>query len=91
MNLQSLHPKGFSVKEHSLPDILERLVASLTISKSSTFSNKIALKDIKVPEIELKNTGELIEGYKKKFECMQQNLTGEYIEVCNFSLNLINK
>ena len=82
MNLQSLHSKGLSAKEHGLPDILERLVASLTISQSSKFTDKMKLKDIKVPEIDVKNTGELIDGYNKKFECMEQNLKGEYIEVC---------
>ena len=82
INLQSLHPKRLGVKEHGLPDILERLVASLTMSQSSKFTDKIKLKDIKVPEIDVKKTGELIERYKKKFECMEQNLKGEYIEVC---------
>ena len=47
-----------------------------------------AVKDVRVPEIDVQNTGNLIEGYRKKFQDTEQNLKDEAIEVCNFGIDL---
>ena len=73
-------------KEHSLPDILERLVASLMTTNCSSLPNKTPIKDVQVPEIDVNNTADLIEGYRKKFQSSEQHLKYEFMQVYNFSL-----
>ena len=84
MDLQSLNSQGSLMKkEHSLPHILERLVASLMTSTTSSIRNKTPIKDVQVPEIDVNNTADLIEGYRMKFQSIEQNLKDEFLQVCN--------
>ena len=71
-------------KEHNLPDILERLVASLMTSTSSSLPNKTPIKDVKVPELDVNSTADLIEGYRMKFQSTEQHLKDEFLKVCHF-------
>ena len=85
MDLQSLNANGCLMKkEHKLPDILERLVASLVTSTGSCLQNKTPIKDVQVPEIDVNNTADLIEGYRMKFQSIEQNLKDEFMQVCHF-------
>ena len=82
MDLQSMNYKGcLATKEHNLPDILERLVASIMISSSSTLPKNAPIKDVMIPKVDVSSTGDLIEGYKKKFQSIEQNLKDEVVEV----------
>ena len=82
MDLQSMNYKGcLATKEHNLPDILERLVASIMISSSSTLPKNAPIKDVMIPKVDVSSTGDLIEGYRKKFQSIEQNLKDEVVEV----------
>lgn len=82
MDLQSMNYKGcLATKEHNLPDILERLVASIMMSSSSTLPKNAPIKDVMIPKVDVSSTGDLIEGYKKKFQSIEQNLKDEVVEV----------